>query len=251
MRMLHISQRDIRRHAPESALAACWRQWRAERRLARRGNYFRGTDLAAIAAAYATMSHQDFDDINARQDWANWRTIPRCLSGHVPDRPLHIIDLGCGAGGSTRVLAFYCAAGTRITGYEMVAPLVEMARRLVYRHRDGQAVEVEFVCQPVADELRAGDGNLLPDESIDLANASGIVGHHLNATTVLPLIRELCRVVAPDGIALLDAGPELPAEKLTAILAAHGFVAIGRKKSWLFDPTVQIIFQNRKLAGIP
>jgi len=117
--MLHIDERDVRRHGPGRLLAVCWRQWRAERALARRGVHFRTTDLAALAAAYAAMSDGEFDAVNGRQDWANWRTIPRSLSGHVPDRPLRVLDLGCGTGGSTRVLAFYCPAGSAITGYKV------------------------------------------------------------------------------------------------------------------------------------
>src|SRR3954469_15229830 len=112
--MLAISERDIRRHGPGYVLAVCWRQWRAERSLARRGVHFRATDPDPdrVAGAYAAMSPTDFDAINGRQDWANWRTIPRALSGRLPDRPLRVLDLGCGTGGSTRVLAFYCPAGS-------------------------------------------------------------------------------------------------------------------------------------------
>ncbi len=244
MHLLRISERDIRRHASGSGLAACWRQWRAERRLARRGIRFRGTDCNAIADAYAAMSDHDFDAINVRQDWANWRTIPRCMSEHVPDRPLRVIDLGCGAGSSTRVLACYCPAGSRITGYELVQRLLEIARRRSYTHRDGRPADVAFVCQPVTAELRERDGSGLPDGSVDLANASGIVGHHLNAESVLPLVAELRRVIAPDGIAMLDAGPELPASVLSSILTDHGFDCVGARRSWLFDPTAQLIFRR-------
>src|SRR5438093_9145319 len=99
--MLEIPEQEIRRHGPGHALAVCWRQWRAERALARRGIQFRATEPAAVAAAYAAMSDEDFAAINARQDWANWRTIPRGLSGHVLDRALRVLDLGCGSGSST------------------------------------------------------------------------------------------------------------------------------------------------------
>src|SRR5206468_9537662 len=134
---LFISEREIRKHGPGHALAVCWRQWRAERRLARRGIHFRDTNPGKVAAAYRAMSPAEFDAINGRQDWANWRTIPRALSGHVPNRPLRVLDLGCGTGSSTRVLAFYCPAGSHITGYEFAAPLVEVARRREYRDAGG------------------------------------------------------------------------------------------------------------------
>src|SRR5438067_12328237 len=141
--MLTISERDLRRHGPGHVLAVCWRQWRAERHLACRGVHFRATDPDQVAAAYTAMSRAEFDAINGRQDWANWRTIPRALNGHVPDRPLLALDLGSGAGNSTRVLAFYCPAGSQITGYEIAAPLVEYARRRRYPHRRGGPAQGE------------------------------------------------------------------------------------------------------------
>jgi hypothetical protein len=52
-RVLHIEENDIRRHGPGNLLGVCWRQWRAERALARRGVHFRTTDVATRAAVYA------------------------------------------------------------------------------------------------------------------------------------------------------------------------------------------------------
>src|SRR5262245_40322368 len=83
---LIIPEREVRRHGPGNILAVCWRQWRGERALARRGVHFRATDPEVVAAAYAAMSDREFEAINGRQDWANWRTIPRCLSGRLPER---------------------------------------------------------------------------------------------------------------------------------------------------------------------
>src|ERR1022692_4059307 len=114
--MLTISEQEIRRNGPGRILMVCWQQWRTERALARRGIRFRATAFDQVLAAYAAMTQAEFAAINGPQDWANWRTIPRALSGHVPDRPLRVLDLGCGTGGSTRVLAFYCPLGSRVTG---------------------------------------------------------------------------------------------------------------------------------------
>src|SRR4051794_40240802 len=186
--MLSISERQIRTSGPGRILAVCWRQWRVERDLARRGIRFRATAFDQVLAAYAAMSEAEFDAINGRQDWANWRTIPRALSGHVPDRPLTVADLGCGTGSSTRVLAFYCPPGSRIIGYELVPVLLDIARRRPYVHRNGCVAGVEFVCQGVTEPLRRADGTLVPDGGLDLVNASGVVGHHLNSDTVRPLI---------------------------------------------------------------
>src|SRR5881628_1782958 len=100
--MLVISETEIRRRGPGRILMVCWRRWRAERALARRGVHFRATAFDRVLAAYAAMSQAEFDAINGRQDWANWRTIPRALSGHLPNRPWNVADLGCGTGSSTR-----------------------------------------------------------------------------------------------------------------------------------------------------
>jgi SAM-dependent methyltransferase len=235
--VLHIEENDIRRHGPGNLLGVCWRQWRAERALARRGVHFRTTDVAALAAAYAAMSDAEFDAINGRQDWANWRTIPRALSGHVSDRPLRVLDLGCGSGGSTRVLAFYCPAGSRITGYELAAPLAEIARRRTYAHRSGRPADVMFCCQGVTEPLPD------PDGSVDVVNASGVVGHHLDAATVRPLIGELTRVLRPGGVALLDVGPTLGDAELSAIMAAAGFARLGYRRSCFLDWTGQVIYR--------
>ena len=55
---------------------------------------------------------------------------------------------------STRVLAFYCPAGSHITGYEFAAPLVDQARRRSYAQSSGGPVRVDFVCQGVTETLR-------------------------------------------------------------------------------------------------
>src|SRR4029079_11853434 len=105
-----------------------WRRCRFGRPWPRRGVHSRATAPARVLAAYAAMTHAEFDAINGRQDWANWRTIPRALHGHLPDRPLRVLDLGCGTGSSTRVLAFYCPLGSHITGYEIAEPMLACAR---------------------------------------------------------------------------------------------------------------------------
>jgi SAM-dependent methyltransferase len=242
-RLLRIDEAEIRRRGPGNLLGVCWRQWRAERALARRGVHFRTTDVAALATAYAAMSDGEFDAINGRQDWANWRTIPRALSGHVPARPLRVLDLGCGSGGSTRVLAFYCPAGSRITGYELAAPLVEIARRRAYADRSGRPADVTFCCQGVTEPLRQPDGTPVADGSVDVVNASGVVGHHLDAVTFRPLIGELKRVLRPAAVALLDVGPTLGDVELSAILAAAGFARLGHRRSCWLDRTGQVIYR--------
>jgi SAM-dependent methyltransferase len=153
-----------------------------------------------------------------------------------------VLDLGCGTGSSTRVLAFYCPLGSHLTGYEVAAPLVEVARRRSYPHRSGHPARVDFCCQGVTEPLRQADGSLLADQAVDLVNASGVVGHHLTAESVPPLVRELRRVLAPAGVALLDVGPTLPAPELTRVMTEAGFQPLGRYRSWWLDPTGQLVF---------
>lgn len=246
--VLTISGREIRRHGRGNVLAVCWRQWRAERSLARRGVRFRSTDPDAVATAYAAMSDAEFDAINGRQDWANWRTIPRCLCGNVPDRPLRVLDLGCGTGSSTGALACHCPLGSDVTGYELVPALAEIARRRRYSHRSGHGAFVAFVTQGVTEPLRQPDGTPVPERSVDLVNASGVVGHHLDAETVKPLVAELVRVLKPGAVAMLDVGPTLRDAQLSRILKAAGFVRIARKRSWWLDPTGQVVFRKEAAA---
>jgi SAM-dependent methyltransferase len=250
--VLTIPEHEIRRHGPGRIIAVCWRQWRTERHLTRRGVHFRDTDPDRVAAAYAAMSPDEFSAINGPQEWANWRTIPRALSGHVPQRPLRVLDLGCGTGSSTRVLAFYCPVGSHITGYEFAQPLLAVARRRDYRDGDGKPAQVDFVCQGVTEPLRQVDNSHVPAESVDLASASGIVGHHLGADTVRPLVDELCRVLKLHGIAMLDPGPTMPRATLRTILASAGFAFLGRYRSWLGDWTGQMVFRlGPAIRGTP
>ena len=237
--MLVIPEKEIRAQGPgRSLLLICWRQWRTERRLAQRGIRFRRTSFDEVVRAYAAMNADEFDAINSLQEWANWRTIPRALSSHVPDQPLRVLDLGCGTGSSTRVLAHYCPAGSHITGVEIAEPMLVFARRREYRHRSGSAARVDFVCQGVTEPFTEADA------SVDLVNASGVIGHHLKPDTIPPLIAELQRVLKPDGIAMLDAGPTMPARVLRQIMTDAGFVFFGHYRSWFGDLCGAMVFRR-------
>jgi SAM-dependent methyltransferase len=247
---LVIPEREIRANGPGSLLAVCWRQWRTERALKRRRLHFRSTVVPEVISAYARMSAEEFDAVNGRQAWANWRTIPRALSRHVPDRPLRILDLGCGAGNSTQVLAFYAPAGSHITGYEAAAPLLDFASRRRYRQRGGGEVRVDFVAQGITDVLRQpGEHEPVPEASVDVVNSSGVVGFHLSEDTVAPLVAELVRVLKPGGVALLDVGPTLPGRVLRRIMADAGFDCLARRRSWLGDPTGEMVFSQPPCAA--
>lgn len=227
-----------------NVLAVCWRQWRTERALDRRGVRFRSTVPAAVAAAYAAMSAAEFEAVNGRQAWANWRTIPRALRGRLPDRPCRVIDLGCGTGTSTQVLAYCCPPGSLILGYELAAQLLAHTGRREYDHRGGHPANVRFVCQGVTEPFRGPDGSRLANGSVDLVNASGVVGHHLNAATIRPLIGELRRVIPPGGLAVLDDGPTMPAAALVGLMSAAGFSTLGHYRSWPLARSGQVAFRR-------
>ncbi|MBN9518053.1 class I SAM-dependent methyltransferase [bacterium] len=227
-----------------NVLAVCWRQWRAERALDRRGVHFRSTVPAAVAAAYAAMSAAEFEAINGPQAWANWRTIPRAVRGRLPDRPCRVIDLGCGTGTSTQVLAYATPPGSLIVGYEQSAQLLAHTGRREYVHRGGHPANIRFVCQGVTEPFRGPDGGRLANGSVDLVSASGVVGHHLNTGTIRPLVGELRRVVIPGGLALLDYGPTLPAAALVSLLGAAGFLPLGHYRSWPLARSGQVAFRR-------
>jgi SAM-dependent methyltransferase len=243
--MLTISEQEIRRNGPGRILAVLWRQWRTERQLAKRGILFRATNVAQVHDAYAAMSQSEFDAINGPQDWANWRTIPRALSGRIPEQPLRVLDLGCGTGSSTQVLAFYCPPGSHVSGYELAEPLLPFARRRRYCHRHGKPTQVDFICQGVTETLRLADGMPLPPGSVDLINASGIVGHHLNSHTIRPLLTEIQRILKPTGLAMLDVGPTLPGHTLNALMRKAAFDYVGHCRSWFLDPTGEMVFRRK------
>jgi SAM-dependent methyltransferase len=242
--MLVISEKEIAANGPgRSLVLICWRQFWTERNLAKRGIRFRGTSLDEVARAYAAMNGPEFDAINSRQDWANWRTIPRALSGNVPDRPLRVLDLGCGTGSSTRVLAHYCPAGSHVTGYEIAEPLLAFARRREYRHRSGAHAHVGFVCQGVTERFPEADG------SVDVVNASGVVGHHLKPDTIGPLIAELTRLLKSAGVAMLDVGPTMPACELEPRMAEAGFTRCGHYRSWFGDRCGEMVFRRDSFSA--
>ncbi|MGH7201683.1 MAG: class I SAM-dependent methyltransferase, partial [Planctomycetaceae bacterium] len=177
-------------------------------------------------------------------NWGNWRTVPRCMSGLVPDRPLMIVDLGCGSGGSTRILAFYAPRGSRILAYELARPLINVARDRLYLHADGQPLEVEFLCQGITETLRGPDGGPLPDHSVDLANSSGVVGHHLDTRSLRTLAVELRRMLKHDGLAMLDSGRSLTAADVIGVMQTEGFTPLRQRKSHWLDPYGQVVFQR-------
>ncbi|MFM8271473.1 MAG: class I SAM-dependent methyltransferase [Gemmata sp.] len=211
---------------PGNILAICWRQWLAERALARRGVRYRRTKVGDVAAAYGAMTEDEFEVSNGRQEWANWRTLPQALTGRVPNGPWLALDLGCATGTSTRVLAACAPKGSVVIGYELTDTLVNIARRRTY----APGVSVHFVCQGIDKTLRDPAERPVPAGAVDVVNSCGVIGHHFTPETVHPVIANVRRVLKPGGLAVLDYGRELPIAALTERMQSAGFTFLGRYK---------------------
>lgn len=251
--VLQLSERQIRRIArargPRRSIVAiaarqAWHEWRI--RIATRTSFRHRANDAAVSA-YCEMDGDDFAGINARQAWSNWRTIPRNLAGHLPNRPVRIVDLCCGIGESTEVLACYAAPGSSLLGLEYNPRFVGIARERAYRHAEGAPADVRFVAQSVLETFRDEGGAELPAASVDLVNASGAVGCHFDRAASERLAAEVARVLAPGGLALIDSGPAgTPGDDLRGIFARRGFECLGHARSCLVDRYRQL--RMRKTA---
>lgn len=189
------------------------------------------------------MTRAEFAAINGRQAWANRRTIARSLAGLLPQQPLVAIDLGCGIGESTRVLASLLPAGSQALGIEFAPPLVEVARE--FNVSDDSLCDVRFVVGSIVETFTDESDTPIAPLSIDVVNASGIVGHHLDPPDAEAAAEEIHRVLKPGGIASLDVGPKLSAKKLSELMDQLGFERLRRTKSNIFDRTGQVVFRKR------
>jgi SAM-dependent methyltransferase len=206
---------------------------------------FRSSRNDVACRAYAALTLREFEAINERQAWANWRTIRRNLAGRVPSRPIRAIDLCCGTGRSTEVLAYYLEPGSTILGIDAAARFVATARERTYLTRVSTPADVSFHCQSVLEPFRENATEVVPDASIDLVNSSGAVGCHFDADATAVLAAEVDRVLRPGGLALIDCGPDgtRPLE-LRRIFEARGFRAVHRARSCLFDRYWQVAFRK-------
>jgi SAM-dependent methyltransferase len=249
--VLQIDGMQLRRLRARSVLRSVirqfWREWQFHRR---HGRSFRVRDPHEAIQVYAQMTPEEFDALNARQSWANWRTIPQALANRLPSRPLVAVDLGAGTGHSTEVLACFLPPGSRILGLEGAGPLLEVARRRVYRHRahGNEPAVVVFRCQNVLDPWRWPDGSLVDDESVDLVNSCGLIGHHFSAADLKGLLTEVIRVLRPGGLACLDPGPAMPPQMLAEAARRYGLVVEGRVRSHWLDRCGLMLFRRPGIA---
>jgi SAM-dependent methyltransferase len=206
---------------------------------------FRKRDNDKASQAYREMEIGEFEGINARQAWTNWRTVARNLNGRLDEKPLKAIDLCCGVGQSTEVLACYLPSGSKILGIDQAPELVKEASQRAYYDRNGVAVEVHFRAQSALETFHDHEGKIIADESLDLANSCGAIGHHFTHDMTLLMMREIARVLKPGGLALIDSGPwGTRPNQVRQIAAALGWKEMSCHRSIFLDPLFQIAFQK-------
>jgi SAM-dependent methyltransferase len=211
---------------------------------------FRSRENAKARDAYAAMETWEFEGVNARQAWANWRTIPKNLTPLQLAGPLQAVDLCCGTGQSTAVLAYHLPPGSRILGLDYSPRFIELARSRAYLDGDGREADVRFRAQSVLETLRGGAGEPLPEESVDLVNSSGAVGCHFDPASTEALAGEVARVVRAGGYALIDSGwSGTPSRDVRALFEARGFAERHAARSCFLDPYLQIVFQKAPRAA--
>lgn len=239
-------RRIAREHGPQGQVVTAYlRQGILEAKLRWRGRRgFRSRENTKAVQGYALLKPEEFVIINAVQQWANWRTIPRNLSGRVGSQPLRALDLCSGAGDSTLVLACYLPAGSHITGIEIDGRFVEVARQKKFITFDHQPQQVDFSVQDVLQPFMDGQGRLIEDDSIDLINVSGAVAVHFDEQSTATLARQCVRVIKPGGLALVDAGHEGAAPSLVRdCFQKEGFKLIHKAKSCVLDLSRQLCFR--------
>jgi len=204
-------------------ILSVFRLLKTVRSLRKRHIHYRATEPARVVAAYRSMSEDEFDAINGPQEWQNTRLIPSVVESLQLQDPLLAVDLGCGSGQSSQVLAAQLQPGSRLLAYDICERLLSRASSRTYHDCVGGPLQVSFINQSIAQPLHYPEGRRLEGASVGLVHAAGVVGHHLNKADVLSMASEIARVLAPAGYAVLDAGPALPRESLHAILSAQGF----------------------------
>lgn len=212
------------------------------------GLSFRGQRADLLRQAYDSMDQETFAIVNGAQDWANRRQIPRAIAGRITRADALIIDLGCGPGDSTRIIARQTPSGCRIIGVDLSAELIARAKNRAqqgfFRAKDGSIVAPEFVCGDITGTLCGAAGEPLSSGSAHYVSSSGIVGHHLTPDDFARLAQELRRLIELGGHAALDCGPCLSASQISRAMEARGFILVKRARSVFFDPRPQLVFRR-------
>jgi SAM-dependent methyltransferase len=241
-----VIRQVARARCPGNVLSIFLRQAFCEHRVRLRQRvHIRRRENEAAVRAYCAMSPDDFEGINARQRWANWRVIPRNLDGRLRAGAVTAIDLCCGVGHSTEVLAFYLAPGSQILGLEYTPQFVAAARARDFRDENGDLAQVRFRVQSVLETFRETDGSAVADGSVDLVTSCGAVGCHFDRKATGSLLDEVRRVLARGGLALIDSGPDgTTPDELIALARLRGFAVLHQARSCVFDRFIQLCLRR-------
>jgi len=231
-------------HAPTRVLPlVLLRQWVAEilPRLLRGANIREGGN-ENVYNAYEKLSPEELKAVNMRQHWAAWRVIPRSLSDVVNDAPVFAVDLCCGLGESSQILAHYLPVGSKILGIDFNSRFVECAKRTA---RNCAPNELHFRTQSVIDPLHNENGTLLPKESVDLIHSIGALAFHFTYAETKAVLKNAVRVLRPGGTLILDMRKSgRPRCSLEAMILRMGFKHVKSATSCGFDRTAQECFQK-------
>jgi SAM-dependent methyltransferase len=202
----------------------------------RKGVNYRKRQNSGARDAYCKMNLAEFEGINLRQQWSNWRTVPANLRRLEIKRPVFAIDLCCGTGHSTEVLACYLPEGSKILGLDFNPSFIQQARESEYVNQNGKPTEVKFNAQSVLEVFCDDRGAEVEAASVDLVNSCGAVGHHFDAETTDRLASQVARVLRVGGVALIDSGLSgTHYFKVTQIFKKYGFKRLHSAKSCLLD----------------
>jgi SAM-dependent methyltransferase len=126
-----------------------------------------------------------FDDLD-HYHFEKLHHLPRLVPFDT-SRGLSVLEVGCGAGVD---LARFARSGARVTGVDVAASAIDLAR-------------ANFSQQGLDADLRVADGEHLPfaDDTFDLVYAHGVVQYTANPQA---LVDECRRVVKPGGQAIFQ-----------------------------------------------
>ncbi len=181
--------------------------------------------FSLLAARYDLVN--DIMSFGLHRKWKN-DTIRLALSGRTS--PLRILDLCCGTGDLSFLAETKAPAGSRVTGVDFTLPMLGVAAR-----RRGKAQSRSAFVQ--------GDALRLPFRrgSFDAVT----LGYGLrNIADPLGALREMCRVLAPEGrLVVLDFGkPDNPVAGalyqafLRTVMPAMGWLFHGDPETYLYIP---------------
>lgn len=129
-----------------------------------------------------------------------------------PEAGVRILDAGCGRG---EVLLACARAGAEVAGIDYSEAAVELSRETLDAFPDA--------------DIRAGELTALPwaDGSFDRVLCGDVI-EHIDPELSIPMLRELCRVLRPEGLLVLHTAPNRLFVKVTWPVARVALRLLGR-----------------------